>query len=369
MGRLEAMGKRMARRISSRREARLRQPPRLRATAVTGESSVPTVYYLCPDLDVPSGGIRTIYRHVDALNSVGILATVVHKQDGFACSWFAHKTPVIGAKTVRLSSADVLVVPEFYGSNLSELPTGPRLVIFNQNAYQTFAGMRLAKPGTSYLQIGRLEAMLVVSYDNADYVRYAFPGLRVERIRNAIDGRIFQPTASPPGRRIAVMPRRRPADCRQVLDLLGVRGCLDGWEIVSIDGRSEKETARLLQSCSIFLSFSELEGFGMPPAEAMACGCYVVGFTGLAGREFFDPATCTLVEEGNILAFAKAVERAIRSFDKDAYAMRQRALRASTKVLAEYCPEGQRADLQAFFASAPSLLRHTERDSARTAVK
>jgi glycosyltransferase involved in cell wall biosynthesis len=147
------------------------------------------------------------------------------------------------------------------------------------------------------------------------------------------------------------MPRRRDADARQVLDLLEIRGCTDNWEIVRIEGRTEEQTAVIFRTCSIFLSFSEQEGFGMPPAEAMASGCYVVGFTGLAGREFFEPDICAPVEEGNILAFAQAAERAIADFDKNSQAVRDRGLAASERICSRYSPEAQLDDLTAFYAS------------------
>ena len=37
----------------------------------------------------------------------------------------------------------------------------------------------------------------------------------------------------------------------------------------------------------IFLSFGHPEGFGLPLAEAAACGCYLIGYSGLGGREIF----------------------------------------------------------------------------------
>jgi hypothetical protein len=356
---LKELGSRAVRQIRARREVRARRLPRLRAVSagsaggVTPEvrsgSARPTVYYLCAGFDHPTGGNRTIYRHVDELNSAGIPAVVVHHESGFACSWFEHNTPVMGAEGVSLTPHDILVVPEFYGAGLDKLPTGPRIVIFNQNAYQTFVGIRSEGPGTPYRDVPGIEAILVVSHDNADYLRYAFPKLRVKRVRNVVDGNVFYPSAVPAGRRVAVMPRRRAADRAQVMHLLRARGCLDSWEFVTIDGLSERETAEALRSCAIFLSFSEREGFGMPPAEAMACGCYVIGFTGLGGREFFDPATSIPVEEGNILAFAKATERALLADEAELRAMRQRALIASARILKEYSPEHQRADLLAFF--------------------
>ena len=89
----------------------------------------------------------------------------------------------------------------------------------------------------------------------------------------------------------------------------------------------------------------------MPPAEAMASGCYVVGFTGLAGREFFQPDVCSPVEEGNILAFAQAAERAMADFDKDPRAVRDRGLAASERIRSRYSPQVQLDELVAFYAS------------------
>ena len=36
------------------------------------------------------------------------------------------------------------------------------------------------------------------------------------------------------------------------------------------------------------LSFGHPEGFGLPLAEAAACGCALIGYTGLGGREIFE---------------------------------------------------------------------------------
>ena len=87
------------------------------------------------------------------------------------------------------------------------------------------------------------------------------------------------------------------------------------------------------------------------PAEAMACGCHLIGFTGLAGGEFFDPATSTPVEEGKLPARVRAAERALLAKDGESQAMRQRAPTASAGILEEHSPEHQRADLLAFFGS------------------
>jgi glycosyltransferase involved in cell wall biosynthesis len=349
MSSVEATAKHVLGIVNERKQARARKLPPFRVVPES-ERAGPTVYYLCPDTNVPTGGVRVVYRHVDMLNSIGIPAAVVHHRSGFACTWFNHQTKVIPAAEIALSPADILVVPEFYGPSLLELPVGPRLIIFNQNMYRTFTGPGAAAAWRRYADIQGLEAILVVSRDNEEYARYAFPAARVARIRNSVDGQTFYPAVAA-ARRVGIMPRRRSADCQQVLELLEIRGCLDGWDVVRIDGMPEKEAAEALRSCSIFLSFSEQEGFGMPPAEAMACGCYVIGFTGLAGREFFDPDICAAIEEGDVLAFAKAIEQAIVDFDKDGQAMRRRGLIASERILESYSPQGQLTDLKSFYGA------------------
>jgi glycosyltransferase involved in cell wall biosynthesis len=313
---------------------------RVPAFAVSGTGGPTTVYYLCPDTDTPSGGVRVAYRHVDTLNAMSIPAAVVHVRRGFRCTWFANTTRVVASGDVTLSPSDVLVVPEWYGPDLSTVPAGPRVVIFNQRSYGTFDHVPAGRP----LYRGAA-AILAVSEDNADYLRYAFPGIPTHVVRNVVDGTLFRP-GDGPERRVSYMPRRRGAELAEVLHLLALRGALDGWALTPIDGRSERETADLLRRSAVFLSFSEREGFGMPPAEAMAAGCYVVGFTGLAGRDFFDPAYCRPIPEGDVLAFARAVEE-ICGTDPEVLAKTGRL--ASQAILDRYSEAGLREDLRAFY--------------------
>lgn len=321
------------------RELRRRRLPAFSTAA--GGPATSTVYYLSPDHDTPSGGVRVVYRHVDTLNAMGIPAAVVHHKPGFRCTWFSHTTRVVSAPETVLSGSDVLVVPEWYGPDLSTVPAGPRVVVFNQRSYGTFDHVPTGQP----LYRGAA-ALLAVSDNNADYLRYAFPDIPTHVVRNVVDPSLFHP-GDEPTRRIAYMPRRRGEELTEVLHLLAIRGVLRNWSLVPIDGRSERETADLLRSSAVFLSFSEREGFGMPPAEAMASGCYVVGFTGLAGRDFFDPAYCRPVPEGDVLAFARAVEE-ICATEPEVLAKAGRL--ASQTILDRYSEAGLRDDLRAFYA-------------------
>jgi glycosyltransferase involved in cell wall biosynthesis len=328
--------------IGAERARRRCRPPALKV-AVRGGGE-PTVYYLCPDHGSPSGGVRAIYRHVDLLGEAGIDAAVLHHRPGFACRWFEHSTRVVDARTAMLSPRDVLVVPEIYGPYFDRLPEGPRLVAFNQNAYLTFA--RLAP--RQELSYRRFEAAMTVSRDSADYLRFAFPGLDVAVVPNSIDADLFHPGDGLPPRRLAMMPRKRREEADQILRLLGAR--LDGWEVAEIDGRPEVEVARLLRESPIFLALGRQEGFGLPAAEAMASGCFVVGFPGFGGRDLFDPTSSGPVEDGDVLGAAVRLADAIGLYEACPAELRELGANARRRVAEAWTLREQRRTLLEFFA-------------------
>jgi glycosyltransferase involved in cell wall biosynthesis len=321
--------------------ARLRRrPPRIKVEA---HGSGETIYYLCPDHGTPSGGVRALYKHVDILNAAGRPAAVLHHRDGYACEWFEHSTRVVGAGSVRLHPHDVLVVPEIYGPHFDVLPKGPKLVAFSQNAYLTFAHLRTGQR----LSYERFAAALTISEDSAEYLRFAFPALKVTVVSNAIDPEVFNSALHPPPRRIAMMPRKRPHDAQQILRLLGAR--LRGWEVAAIESSSEAEVAAALRYSPIFLALGKQEGFGLPAAEAMASGCFVVGFPGFGGREIFDPTVSAPVEDGDVLAAARELAAAMGAYEDRPEEVRAAGARARDHVIERFAPRRQRDELIAFF--------------------
>jgi hypothetical protein len=307
----------------------------------------PTLYMLCPDYNRPSGGLRKQYRAVDTLNAAGLSAAVVHRRANFSCTWFEHSTRIVSAGDVALGERDVIAVPEVYGAAIAELPPRIRQVIFNQGAYLALdsivsGGTASAAP---YLANPDLTSVVVVSDDSADVMRYAFPGLPVHRIRHGIDPSLHHPPATPPGRRIAYMTRRRSHEAMQVLKLLELRGALEGWEVVPIHGRSEREVADILRGSRIFLSFSQREGFGLPPLEALACGCMVVGFHGFGGRELFRAPFALAIEDSDVMGFARTVEDVIRRVDEDPEGIAAASEAGARFAVERYSQAAERQDL------------------------
>jgi hypothetical protein len=288
---------------------------------------------------------------VELLIGVGLGGEEMHGVGGLRCRWFATEGGGAPPHTTPVHRNDILVVPEFYGPSLSTLPAGVNVVIFNQKAYDTFffTPYESTPPGAPYAQLAGLRGLLTVSQDNAELLAYAFPNLDVKVARLVLDPTLFHPGSGRRPRRIAFTAHRRAAELEQLLHMLRSRGALAGWELVPISGRTEEQTAEIMRSAPLFLSFSDREGFGLPPAEAMASGCYVIGFTGLAGREFFDPDHCTVVPDSDLLAFGQAIERITAAYDADPDAIAKLGELASVRVLARYTTAGLREDLEAFY--------------------
>lgn len=325
----------------------------LQRTATTGQnpaSSPPTAWFICPHNKSPSGGVRKLYHCVDTLNAAGLNAAILHALPGFRCRWFENTTRVVSADEIALGPHDIFVVPEVYGQSICDLPRNTRQVIFNQNVYLTLKSLEDEPTNAApYTDNPDLVMVLVVSQDNAEVLKRTFPETPVRRLRLGINPSLYHPPQASKQRRLVYMPRKRPDDAAAVLAQLKFRGVLNDWDIVAIDGRSETETAELLRTAKLFLSFSFREGFGLPPLEALACGCLVVGYHGSAGREYFQPPFAMAIEDGDIAAFVRTVEATIHNIDTDPQCTDSLAAAASRFVSERYPTEAEKRDLLNIF--------------------
>jgi hypothetical protein len=194
-----------------------------------------------------------------------------------------------------------------------------------------------------------LVGVVAVSKHSQEMLKYAFGGRPIERIHQSIDSALFHPGERPGAQRIAYMPRRAREDAQLVLQLLHARGVLNDWDVAALDGLSHAEVAVELRNSRIFLAFTYQEGFGLPAAEAMACGNYVIGYHGFGGREFFRPEFSAPMETGDVLGFARAVERVVNKEREEADWCWHRGRRASEFILSEYSRERERSEVIATY--------------------
>jgi hypothetical protein len=305
------------------------------------------IFFLTPDEPRPSGGARQIYRMVDLLRELGYPASVFHGEPGFRCTWFDNDTPVVAQPFLQLDRGDLLVVPEHGGGREQPRTADAPVVVFNQNHFRTFINVRFDETANAYPGWPNAAAVLYTSDAIHRFLTLAMPApIPMHRARLAVDTS-FQPGAK---RKLAVLMRRkRHAQGAAVVQL--ARRYLPGWEFEAIEGMEQRDVARRFAEAALFLSFSEEEGFGLPPAEAMAAGCYVIGYTGDGGREFMKEQWCSPIDDQDVVAFASEVIRVARWWEDDANNVRRVADAGREFVMTTYTCDNLRADLNAAFAA------------------
>lgn len=337
-----------------------------------------TIYFLTPDYSTPSGGVQVIYRHVDILNANGIQAFVLHRAMGHRCTWFENQTPVVywdhsvqrrayfklrkylqpkrqreiylrEAKSSTIGPNDFLVLPEIYGPELAEIGPGVSKVILNQGCYLTFQGYPLdSKPIFPPYGHKDVKGVLINSEDGLNYLRYVFPNQAVTRFHLSIDPALFSYQREKK-RQICYTPRKNELVVRQVVNILKARKALNDFALMPFSGLTRTEVAKLMQESAIFLNFGQYEGFGLPPAEAMACGCITVGYQAGGGREFMKPELSFPIPCGEVISYADTVANIIKDYDREPERFAVMGKAASDYVLGTYTPQRETEDVVGFW--------------------
>jgi hypothetical protein len=238
---------------------------------------VPRITYVSWPAAEISGGIKAIFQHVALLVEAGLEA-VVATPDGQRPAWFEEPAPVIPLDAI--GPQDVLVFPENNPRFLDGFAASAhRKLVFCQNPHYVFQGLAGRR---SYADFG-VSALLAPSHTVVQYCRRRFPELPAHYTPFFIDERRF---ICPPRKtlQIACMPRKRPLEMGAIHDLF--RGAWPQyagltWQV--LQGATEAQVAQVLADSAVYLSLARLEAHGMSTLEAMASGCIVAGFCGVAG--------------------------------------------------------------------------------------
>lgn len=329
------------------------------------------IYIVCPEIKVPTGGVKQLYKLAEILSRNNMDVALVHGKKGFRINWFETSVsikyfPLLFHKINKLTRRKkakyifkdffkllfldkslpendaVIIYPEVYGPDVHTLLEN-RYIVYNQNCYYTFNLFPFMKrKETDTYSNNRFTGFLTVSQDSANYLSKAFPDKKIERISLGLN-----PVFSYSGKKekiIAFMPRKLKEDVNQIYQILSDNPELEGWKWMPIDNKTEEQVAELLKKSALFLSFNFNEGFGLPPVEAMACGCYVIGYAGNAGAEYFLPQFSSRVADRNILEFADKIKEKVTEFNQNPLSLINQGKEASDFVSMHYTLQREQED-------------------------
>lgn len=336
---------------------------------------VRNIYFLLPlcskSAKNPSGGVQKDYFHVNILRDMGYNAYILHTDSAFRYQWWSNQTPVAymaglnvylnsnyeqnvpceivkddyvlytldskGKKVLlpAFSEKDILVIPEYEIQRIGYLFEHLPVVIYNMTCYFTFHSMTLRDEAKPSLYNTNILGCLVGSQDTHDYLQFTYPTLKLHRYNFGVDTKDYYYTPKKK-KQIAYLGRKLESHMVQIVNILKTRNQLTDWKLIPLLDLEQEKYAQIVRESAIFLSSSYQEGFGLPPAEAMACGAIAIGYHGEGGREFFKEPYAYPIPHGEIINFVKKVEEVATDYDANPATFEEMGRQASEFILKEY---------------------------------
>ena len=271
---------------------------------------MPTIYY---GISGPpkAGGQFVNHQHVEALHDAGFDAKLFYWPQTNVAEKIATHLPVQGfTKNFVFDREDVIVVPEAWRKPIhtfSQMQV--RKILHCQNPYYLFQSVDNIR---QFADMG-YEQSITCSYFTARYMRAMGYGGGIHIVHPPIGKEFLNKDSLSKKLQIAYMPRKRAIESVHVQGLFKSI-CPEHAKVpwIEIRNMSRHACAGLLRESAVFASFSELEGLGLPPLEAMASGCIVVGFDGGGGEEYRNSSNGLWVKEGDHFGYARALAQAIQ---------------------------------------------------------
>lgn len=290
---------------------------------------------------LPCGGVKVIYQHCDLLNQNGFEAYPVHLGNFTVDDWLEHTSkPLADHEARRLATPDdILVVPDRLPLAVESFPCR-RKFAFVQNGGlvdKATAGKRYEDFGFSgILCCGNFVSEFMAAHSN----------LPRHVVTNGIRLDLFRPAPEKRKKNTLLYLRRKPSwpMGAQAVALLP-RELQQELHIINLPNtHHEKEMAGFYQQADIFMALGFPEGFALPPLEAMACGCAVIGFTGGGGAEHMrDGETALVAPDGDVPVLSRTLRRIIEDD-----ALKEKLRQGGMKKSREFGVERMQRELVAF---------------------
>lgn len=333
--------------------------------------TIGNIYYLIPNLDPPPlklfaelrrpkslirklggrilrkknpiiGGVKVFYQHCEILNDLGYRAypVLMGKSELYSFG-YSRKVLTLENLGTALKENDIVVGTEFCPYEALVFEKSIKIV-FVQNWINLRKNRRFRPEddGKSYHEMG-YDYVLACSQYIQEFVREKMQA-KSYLVTNGIDLARFKPDASKrQDHRVLYMPRKN----RQDID--AIRHMLRGLNLnfVAADKLSETELIAEYQKADIFLASGYPEGFGLPPLEAMACGCAVVGFTGRGANEYMlDGKTALVAPDGDCEVAASKLRKLINNPE-----LKDTIRNGGMAIARRYSLEKMRGSLEGFY--------------------
>jgi hypothetical protein len=228
----------------------------------------------------------------------------------FKYKWFNNKIKIKNDFNFN-KEKDFVILPEIFAHFAEDL------LIKNNVDYSIFVQNGYCLDSTNN------EKLLIKAYKNAKFIlsgsndtskciklRFSKLKLKVFKIIYSIN--IGSINYKDKKNIITYTSRKLPHHCNLVISFLKSK-LPKNWYLQNLNDLEYHQYLSKLKKSKIFLSFSNLEGLGLPPVEAALAGNHVIGYTGEGGKEYWKKPLFIKINSGEIKNFVSTVINIINS--------------------------------------------------------
>jgi glycosyltransferase involved in cell wall biosynthesis len=267
-----------------------------------------------------------IYYHVFLLRKNSFDAYVLHDKKPYKLTWISLNIPFLYVNTgLEIKKDDFLIIPEFFADlpQLSKFKC--KKIVFVQNAFYIFDGL---KNGKTYEDLGIIRVFYYMPHlkkilqSITDLPLYETPPFIAPYFYSALN-------ISERKRRILLYPKFDNRDYiilkRMLEDKLGLKGKKtfqkfflknSDWEIIELKNKKHHEVAEEMKQAAFFISLNTTEAFNSSVPEAMAAGCINICYEGVGPADFLEDNINAFVFSNNhIFSMADKIIELVTDYD------------------------------------------------------
>lgn len=327
------------------------------------------IYFVAPERPLPTGGINVMYQFAEILRDHGYSVSVHYQSPDFVYEFFGsdiettysryseprppmHQAPYKhflrwrqewrkprkrGANRLSVPGhQDLVVVPDFWGARQFARFPGVPVAVLAQDVGGLIRGSLLPM-ARDKMEIPLLQGFVTTSKSIKAAVE-AFSDKPHWYVPLFLEAEKFQ-FQDVKKRQICFLDRKRPGEVAAMREFLKKSLADREFDLVAVRNLLPPALRKIMADSLFFLSFSQEEGFGLPPAEAMAMGCITIGYTGVGGNEYFTPDVAFPVPEDDIVAFHRKILEVVEAYERNPAPLDAMRRKASKQILTTYTKE------------------------------
>ena len=196
---------------------------------------------------------------------------------------------------------DFIILPEIFAHLANDLLIKKKIkyAILVQNGYSINSTDDEQKLFKAYKSA---KCILAGSKDTQNCIKLRFPKLKTKILKVSYHIDLNHVDFKKKKNIITYMSRKLPQHSNLVISSLRPH-LSKKWIIKNLHNLSYEKYSSVIKQSKIFLSFSNLEGLGLPPIEAALAGNIVIGYTGEGGNEYWKEPIFTKINSGEINNF------------------------------------------------------------------